>query len=161
MKTLILNIFIFLCVHSFSQNILFQNEKNHPINSSIDKMNWILGDWSATLDNSTVKESWSANNSKSLMGVASIYSKDNIVLFEILSITEEEGKLYLRLRHFDSKMNAWEEKDQPKTLPLLKVKGNKYLFHGYTFEKIGKDQFKVWIQSDEKDNLITITYNRI
>lgn len=148
MKTLILNIFIFLCVHSFSQNILFQNEKNHPINSSIDKMNWILGDWSA-------------NNSKSLMGVASIYSKDNIVLFEILSITEEEGKLYLRLRHFDSKMNAWEEKDQPKTLPLLKVKGNKYFFHGYTFEKIGKDQFKVWIQSDEKDNLITITYNRI
>ncbi|MCB0477214.1 MAG: hypothetical protein KDC84_03570 [Crocinitomicaceae bacterium] len=127
----------------------------------IDKMGWIEGSWKSSGEKITIQETWTRNGAHSMMAVASIYEQDKIILFEVCTITEEKGTLILRIRHFDNQLNAWEEKNSPKLLPLIKAEKNRIYFHGYTFEKNGKDQMTLYIQSTPKDQILTIPYVRI
>ncbi|MEZ4935977.1 MAG: DUF6265 family protein [Crocinitomicaceae bacterium] len=149
---------IFLCLPSFAQDVVFADSIFSPPKMNISKMGWIEGNWKSSGEKITIQENWSRNGAYSMMAVASIYEQNKIIMFEICTITQEKGTLILRIRHFDSHLKAWEEKDQPKVLPLIKEEKNRIYFHGYTFEKTAKDQLTLYIQSNPSDQLLTIPY---
>ncbi len=152
---------IFLCLPSFGQDILWGDSLSASPKIKITKMGWLEGNWKSKGKEISIQESWTRNGAHSMMGVASIYERDKIILFEICTITEEEGTLILRLRHFSDQLKAWEEKDKPIEKKLLKIENSKFYFDGYTFEKVSKDEIKIHIQSNEADEKLTIPYIRI
>ena len=123
-------------------------------------MGWLEGNWKSSGQEITIQESWIRNGAYSMMCVASILENNEIILFEICTITEEEGTLVLRIRHFDKKLNAWEDKKTPLEKKLVKIEKNRFYFDGYTFEKTDKDQITLFIQSKPEDQLLTIPYIR-
>ena len=67
--------------------------------------------------------------------------KDNKVQFyEICTISEENGSLMLRIKHFNPDLKGWEEKDETVDFPLVKVDGQIAYFSGMTFQRKSEDR---------------------
>ena len=77
---------------------------------------------------------------------------DNKVSFyEIETITEENGTLILRLKHFHSDLKGWEEKDETIDFPLVKLEADRAYFEGLTFEKISDNEMNVYVMIGNGD----------
>ena len=76
---------------------------------------------------------------------------------ELLSIIEEQGGPVFRLRHFDPRMAAREEKDKPLALALVSLKDREAAFEGpgqptgtvrLTYRQAGPDVLSVTLDKD-------------
>lgn len=159
-KQLLFLFFVFLCLPSIGQEVMFADSTCKSVSMKINKMGWLEGNWKSKGKKISIQESWTRNGAHSMMCVASIYESNSIILFEICTITEENGSLILRIRHFDAGLQAWEEKDKPLEKQLIKAAKNRIYFDGYTFEKTGKDQMTLFIQSKPENEMLTIPYVR-
>lgn len=91
---------------------------------------WIAGHWVDDSGDALSEEIWAAPSGDSMMGMWRYVSKGKVQIFELLSITQEDGGLVFRLRHFDPRMVAREEKDKPLVLKLISVKEREAAFEG-------------------------------
>lgn len=87
---------------------------------------FLAGCWQGAMGknkDSFVEETWSAPNGRNVIGMFRWNKPDGTAsVQEILTITEEDGTLVLRLRHQNAAGAAWEDKDKPVVL-VLKEKG--------------------------------------
>lgn len=94
---------------------------------SIEQVAFLAGDWSADRPSRAggsdfTQEVWSAPAGNNMIGMFRWVGADGTSrVFEILTITEEDETLVLRLRHQDAEGNAWEAQDKPATLHLSKL----------------------------------------
>lgn len=65
-----------------------------------------------------------------MVGTWRLAAKGRARVFELLTLLAEEGKVVLRLRHFDRHGVAWEEKDAPLVLPLVAKGDGLAVFEG-------------------------------
>ena len=76
---------------------------------------------------------------------------EQVSFYEIETITEENGTLILRLKHFHANLKGWEEKDETVDFPLVKLEANRALFDGLTFEKISDDEMNIYVMIENND----------
>ena len=67
---------------------------------------------------------------------------------ELMTISEEEGTLRLRIKHFGPQMKGWEEKDKSVEFRFLGLEKNKVLFDGLIFERVSKKKMNVYVKVD-------------
>src|SRR5687768_8345380 len=67
---------------------------------------WLEGHWRDDSGGNLSEEIWTAPSGDSLMGMWRWAQDGKVRVFELLAIKAEEGKLVLRLRHFDPKLAA-------------------------------------------------------
>ena len=79
------------------------------------------------------------------MGAFQLISKGNISFYVLMTIVEENGSLVLRLKHFDSKLHGWEEKDETEDFELLKMDDKVAFFDGLTFEYVSRKSMNVYV----------------
>lgn len=85
---------------------------------------FLAGDWSASKPSARggtelTQEVWSAPAGNNMMGMFRwVNPGGKAIVFELLTITEENLTLFLRLRHQSAAGIAWEEKDKPATFTL-------------------------------------------
>lgn len=92
--------------------------------ATIEAAAFLAGDWSAERDGGFTQEVWSAPMGDNIMGMFRWVGEDgSAALFELLTITEEDGTLVLRLRHQDALGRTWEPVDLPMTLHLVSHEG--------------------------------------
>jgi len=104
-----------------------QPVKAAPAPVGIEQVAFLAGDWSAHRParngaQDFTQEVWSAPAGNNMIGMFRWVGADGASrVFELLTITEEDDTLVLRLRHQDAQGNAWEEQAKPATLHLARL----------------------------------------
>lgn len=82
-------------------------------------VSWISGRWLSDEKGTLSEESWGPPAGDSIVGTWRLAVNGSVKVVELLTMVEEEGRVVLRLRHFDRRGVAREEKDRPLVLPLV------------------------------------------
>lgn len=101
-----------------------------PKAATVAQLAWIAGHWVDDSDGALSEEVWTAPSADSMIGMWRYVAKGKLQIFELLSITEESSGPVFRLRHFDPRMTAREEKDKPLALALVSLKDREAAFEG-------------------------------
>ncbi|MEP4535528.1 MAG: DUF6265 family protein [Cyclobacteriaceae bacterium] len=101
----------------------------------------------------------SATSGGSMMGAFKLVVDDEVVFYELETICEQEGTLILRLKHFNSDLTGWEEKDRTVDFKLVKVTNDKVYFEGFTIERISPDEINMYVVIDEGDGQEEVKFN--
>jgi hypothetical protein len=80
---------------------------------ALAELSWMAGRWVSESSDQRLEEWWSSPVGNSMVGHFRWIRGGRLWITEILSITEAEGEVRFRLRHFDASMHAWEERDDP------------------------------------------------
>lgn len=113
------------------------------ISSSLGDVAFMAGRWVDEEKGTLSEEIWSAPGGDSMMGMWRLSVGGAVKVFEFLTMVEEEGRVTFRLRHFDRRGVAWEEKDKPLVLPLVVQGAGLAVFEG-----------------DGKSGILRLTYRR-
>jgi len=133
-----------------AQNTLpFDPEVGAP-EATIQDVAWIAGHWVGDKWGGQVEEIWAPPMGDAMMGSFRFVSEGKAVFYEILIITEEEGTLMLRLKHFHGDLKGWETQDETVDFPLVKLTENAAYFDGLTFRKLSENNIEVIVLAAEE-----------
>ncbi len=143
---------IMVAISSFGfgqTNTLFLEENEHSPKATIEALSWIAGHWRGEAFGGITEEIWSPPLGGGIMGSFRAIKDNKITFYEIETITEENGSLILKLKHFSANLIGWEEKDETVDFRLVKITDNKVYFDGFTFEKVSVDEINTYVVIDE------------
>lgn len=119
--------------------------------ATISEVAWIAGHWRGEAFGGITEEIWSPPLGNSMMCVFRLIKEEKVGFYEIVTITEENNSLMLRLKHFHHDLKSWEEKDETVDFPLVKIENNRAMFQGFTFEKVNEKELNVYVMIGNKD----------
>jgi hypothetical protein len=97
--------------------------------ATIESLAFLAGAWSEERDGMYIEEIWSPPRGNNIIGSFRWLRPDGKpILFEILAITEEDGVLRLRLRHYSATLVGKEPPDKPMTLRLSTLQATRAVF---------------------------------
>lgn len=153
MIKIIILLFSVSCVYSQdfqTENTLTLNKNNKQHPTKIAEMSWLSGKWVSRNNNQFAEEVWSSVESTGMMGMFRMIVDGKVVFYEICQIIEIDKSLILRLKHFDSNLIGWEEKEQTIDFPLIKIEKQTAWFSGITYQRID-NELTVWVAMKQKD----------
>ena len=121
--------------------------------ATLEDVAWISGYWRGEAFNGEVEEIWSSPLGNSMVASFKLVVDDEVKFYEIEIITEINGTLMLRLKHFHSDLRGWEEKDETVDFPLVKITENRVYFDGMTFEKVSDNEMNVYVLIKQEDKV--------
>jgi hypothetical protein len=154
-KILLIILFATISSYGYSQeketaNTLKLSSTSRP-KATIKDIAWLAGHWKGTALGGVTEEIWSPPMASSMMGSYRLIKNDTLVVFyEIVTITEDNGSLALKLKHFNKDLTGWEEKNEVREFKLVKKEKNKLWFEGMTFEVIDENNFRVFLAIQKK-----------
>ena len=98
--------------------------------ASLADVAWIAGHWIDDAEGDLSEEVWTAPAGDSMIGMWRYAAKGRLAVQELLNIADHGDGPVLRLRHFDPKMVAREEKDTPLALRLVSWAKDEAVFEG-------------------------------
>ncbi len=123
--------------------------------SNLEKLSWLEGGWATEKWGGTVEEYWSAPKGNSIIGMFRFVVKGEVQFTEHFMITEEQGTVVLKLKHFHGDFTGWEEKDEYVEFPLIKVEEQAAYFEGISYERVDESTLKVVLDMEENDTIET------
>jgi hypothetical protein len=92
---------------------------------------WLAGRWVETSSQGVSEETWTPPEGDSIMGMWRLVSEGRTKVFELTTITVEEGgAIVLRVRHFTDRNTVARETGGPLTLTLVRQAENRAVFEG-------------------------------
>jgi hypothetical protein len=122
--------------------------------AAISDMAWLAGTWRGTGLGGTSEEVWSEAQNGIMMGMYRMLKDGKPIFYEFLTLSETDGSLIIRLKHFHANFVGWEEKDKTVDFRFVKKDGNRLYFDGMTFELVGKDDVKVYLAIGGRDGSV-------
>jgi hypothetical protein len=119
--------------------------------AEISQISWLEGHWKGEALGGFAEESWLPIAGGSMVGTFRLIVNDEVSFYEIMTITEEEGTLILRLKHFNADLKGWEEKEETEDFKLVKIEKNAAYFDELTMKRSGKDGLDVYVRMHQKD----------
>lgn len=117
-----------------AQEVRDTPEDHTPPPASLEQMGWLVGQWSGTgIGGAPAHESWLLPTGNTMVGTF-IQMKDEteIMFTEHIYLTEEEGSLVMRLKHFNADLTAWEDKEGMVTFNLIALEDCAAYFRALT-----------------------------
>lgn len=164
-----LSLFCFLLIAgaSYGQkvfpNTLFYNDSVASPKATLSDIKWLAGHWQGEAFGGMVEEIWAPPAGNSMMGTFKLVVDDVVQFYEIETISEENGTLLLRLKHFNANLTAWEEKDETIDFKLVKVADHTIYFDGFTIEYLNENEMNMYVVIDEagENKEILFQYNKV
>lgn len=144
-----------VCTDLHAQNTMVLEEEAVSPPAAINQVSWLEGHWRSEALGGIAEEYWSAPAGNAMMGMFRLLQNGKVSFYELFIISKDEGTLFLRLKHFDSRLNGWEEKDEAVVFRLVKIETDSVWFDGLTMKKTGDDQLMVYVRSDNRDGSIS------
>ena len=79
---------------------------SRPPAASIADMAWLAGHWAVEGLGGVADEIWSPPDGGMMLGMYRLVREQKPVFFELLSLSEEQGSLVIRLKHFNPDMTG-------------------------------------------------------
>ncbi len=156
---------ILLCIINVliteAQEIKFLDAQK-PAMANIEQMNWLCGHWKGSIASANIEEIWVEPQGHQMMGIFRMYNEE-IELYEFMSISENDGSLTLKIKHFDKNLIAKEEKEQYEEFKLVHIEENMAYFDAFTFQ-VSNDTLSIHLYFDrngERKNKGLFKYQRI
>lgn len=133
-------------------------------NAALEDVAWIAGHWRGEALGGIVEEVWTPPLGPSMMASFKLVVGDEVRFYELCTLTEENGSLMLRLKHFHSDLKGWEEKDETVDFPLLEIGPGKVVFDGLRFERVSDDEMNVVVVTEDRDGRrdeLRFNYHRV
>lgn len=130
---------------AMTANTLRLSSGQKPPAATIADMEWYAGHWTGTGLGGLNEEIWSPPRDGTMMGMYRMTKDGKPVFYELLLITEENGSLAVKLKHFHPDLRGWEERDVSQRFPLVGKRDQRIYFEGMTFERLGPDRVKVYL----------------
>ena len=134
----------------FSQNTLKLDSLKTPTKASVEDVSWIAGHWKGTAFGGVTEEVWTSPLGGSMMGSFKLVVDNEINFYELMTISEEDETLLLRIKHFSRDLKGWEEKDESVEFELVKIEPNRVYFNNLTFEKISSSELNIYVVFKDK-----------
>ncbi|MDX1438682.1 MAG: DUF6265 family protein [Rubricoccaceae bacterium] len=139
---------LFLSSSLFAQteNTLTLGESETGQEATIDDVAFLTGHWQGEGMGGFNEEVWGEPLGGSMLGTFRHLQNDEPSFSEIMQISEEEGSLALRLKHFNPDLTGWEEKDDMVTFPLVRIEpGEVAYFRGLTYRLVSENELMIYL----------------
>ena len=113
--------------------------------ADLNDVKWISGHWKGEALGGNTEEVWTSPFGGSIECMFKLVVNNKVTFYEFLTITEENNSLILRLKHFNSDLKGWEEKDERLEFKLVKVTKNRIYFDDFTFEKVSENEMNIYV----------------
>jgi hypothetical protein len=98
--------------------------------ATLADLSWLAGRWVDDSGGNLSEETWTMPSGDAMEGMWRYVTDGKARIYEILTISEEDGGLVMRVRHFDSRLVAREEKAAPVVLKLVSSTDRMAAFEG-------------------------------
>jgi hypothetical protein len=122
--------------------------------AKITDVGWLSGRWTGPAFGGMSEEIWGQPGGGSMMGAFRLLRDDKPVFYELVTIVEEGGSLSLRLKHFNSDLRAWEDKEKFVLFKLVSIGNGMVNFDGLTYRVDGPDHMTVFLAIQQKDGTL-------
>lgn len=122
--------------------------------ATISDMEWLAGTWTGDALGGNPEEIWSRPRGGVMLGMYRMTRAEKPVFYEPLTLSEADGTLLMRLKHFHANFVDWEEKDKTVDFRFVKKDARRIYFEGMTFEPVGNDALNVYLALGHKDGTI-------
>jgi hypothetical protein len=108
-----------------------------PLPATLADVAFMTGHWVGGDPGDLSEEVWTAVEGDSLMGMWRFVAKGQTRIYEILTLTQEGNHVILRIRHFNPRLVAREDKDRAVELPLVAKGKDEAVFEGAEYNVKG------------------------
>jgi len=162
-----ISLFIFIILLLSSQlyaqdkfsNTLFYDDSTGSPNATLAATSWVAGHWRGEVFGGIAEEIWTPPLGGSMMCVFKLISDNKVNFYEIVTISEVDNTLILKLKHFHANLKGWEEKDETVDFRLVKVTENKVFFDGFTFERISDTEINMYVVIEDGGQQSEVKFN--
>lgn len=144
-------------------NSKFLEEGQESPPAKLSDLEWLAGHWQGEAFGGITEELWSPPLGGSMMGSFKLVANNQVSFYELMSITEENNSLLMRIKHFDWELKGWEEKDETIDFKLVEATSDHFFFDGLSIQKISKDEIKIFvvIEHEGQKSEVEFPYKRI
>ena len=125
-----------------------------PIPATLADVAFMAGHWVGGDPGDLSEEVWSGPEGDSMVGMWRYVAKGRTRIYEILTLTAEGPSVVLRIRHFDPKLVAREEKDRAVELALVAKGPREAVFEGPEYDV--KGTVRLPYRRDDDDSLAAV-----
>lgn len=143
---------------SFENTVAYDSLIGSP-KATINDFSWIEGYWKGEAMGGIIEEVWTAPLAGSMMGSFKMVEGNTVIFYELETLTEEEGSVILRLKHFGADLKGWEKKDDSVEFKLVKFSENRVYFDGLTFELLNDNELNIYVVIEEGDSSEEVRFN--
>jgi len=90
--------------------VLIPEKQQNNINLS--SLEWIIGKWQNYTEKDIMEEYWYPILGDAMMGFFRWKKAESIFLYEFMLLQQVGETVVLKIKHFDAKLEGWEEKDK-------------------------------------------------
>jgi Domain of unknown function (DUF6265) len=137
-----------------TENTVKLTEGQASPKASIADVEWLAGSWLGSGLGGVSEEIWSKPQGGVMMGAYRLIMDGKPVFYEMMWLTETEGTLMLKLKHFHPNLVGWEEKDKTVDFKFVGRNGNRINFSGLTFERTDDKNLKIYLALKQKDGSV-------
>ncbi len=101
-----------------------------PVAATLADVSFMAGHWVGGEGGDVSEEVWASPEGDSMMGMWRYVTKGHAEIFELLTLRTEGPNVVLRIRHFDPKLVAREDKEKAIELPLVSKGPGEAVFEG-------------------------------
>jgi hypothetical protein len=131
---------------------------------NLKNIDWLVGHWQGPGFGGICEEVWQPETAGSMVGTFKLSVKGAPQFYEMMVITIDSTGPALRLKHFNSDLTGWEEKDQVVTFEFESAGKNEVTFGATTYKLVGEDSLHIMVKVKSGDGTIqteTISCNKI
>lgn len=137
-----------------TENTLQKAKDSNPA-ASLDSMKWLVGRWVGTGMGGEVEETWSPAKDGRMVGMFRYVRDGKTVLLELMTLSEIEGSVILRVKHFSPELVAWEEKEERTEFSWVSATEGRIDFDGLSFRpNPAGDEMRVYLAMRRDDGSV-------
>jgi hypothetical protein len=105
------------------------------VDARLEGLAWLEGFWSGHVNGDEVDEVWTGASADAMMGMFRCVREGRVRFYEFMTITKGPEQTDLTIKHFDSALVGWEEKDGAARFVLTEASGKHAVFHQTSGDK--------------------------
>ena len=129
----------------------------------VPSLAWMAGRWTCEALGGQAEDLWAPPAGGQMVGLFRLVKDDGPAFYEIMILLMVDGRLTLRLKHFDAELRGWEEKDATIDFPLVDQENDRWYFDGLTIERRGEDRMTMHLRigGGGGERIVAFAYERV
>ena len=140
-----------LAIEPRTTNTYQLSEGERPAPAVLADVSWLAGAWTGTAFDSDFEAVWTPPSAGSMVGLFKLMKDGEINFYEILTLSEDDGRLNMKVKHFTADFVAWEDRPDFVSFKLVGIEQDAVHFSGLSLHRIDENTMHGFIVMNMKD----------